>query len=284
MNGHDRPYPPSDQAAAHGVDRFRPLVMGAAVVVLLLGAVALARSGDGADEPAARASAKGAAGSKPTSSTTAPRSTAPRSTSSAPPTSASTSTTSTTAPGATGLELPRADPNSRPQAPFGVFRAGKLYLRGSVPSVQVAEGYVRKAIMVLGEGNVVVEMTLDPRAPAGPARVIVEEQFTFPLNSAAIDPKFDRLLAIGAYALEKVPEATLVITGHTDSSGSTAFNQRLSLQRAQAIVDYMVSKGIPANRIKAVGRGEAEPIADNSTLEGRMRNRRIEGTLEGIMP
>lgn len=269
-----------ERAAAVG-PRISPVVMGAAAVVLLLGALAVARSGDGTDEPAVRASAEGVTTPKTRSSTVVPSSS-----SSAPATS--DSATSTTAPeGASddaGLTLPPADPNGPPQAPFGIFTGGKLYLRGSVPSVEVAEGYQRKAIGVLGAGNVVVEMTLDPRAPAGPARVIVEEQFIFPENSAAIDPKFDRLLAIGAYALEKVPESTLVITGHTDSVGSADYNQQLSEQRAQIIVDYMVSKGIPADRIVAVGRGEAEPIADNGTPEGRARNRRIEGTLEGIMP
>ncbi len=307
MSEHDRPDSPSDEPAVGRLNRFlreseasglrahpsgeraaavgrriHPGLMGAAaVVVLLLGALAVSRSGDGDDESAVRASPGGATNPRATSSTVASASS-----SSAPATS--DLPTSTTAPAAAsqnaGLRLPPADPNGPPQAPFGIFTGGKLYLRGSVPSVEVAEGYQRKAIGVLGADNVVVEMTLDPRAPAGPARVIVEEQFTFPENSTAIDPKFDRLLAIGAYALEKVPESTLVITGHTDSVGSAEYNQQLSLQRAQVIVDYMVSKGIPADRIVAVGRGEAEPIADNGTPEGRARNRRIEGTLEGIMP
>ncbi len=289
MDQRDRPGSLPERGTTGGVDRLRPVVLGMAVVVLLFGVLAVIRGGDDGGERSVRASPNGAAsrgakdvGRRGSTSTTA----GPTSSSSASSTSASS--TSTTAPeagsGEPELTLPAADPTAPPQAPYGVFTGGKLYLRGSVPSEDIAQRYVRKATAILGAANVVVQATLDPRAPAGPARVIVEEQFTFPVDSTTIDPKFDALLAVGAVALEKIPESTLVIVGHTDSSGSADYNQQLSLRRAQIIVDYMVSKGIPADRIKAVGRGEAEPIADNRTAEGRARNRRIEGTLEGVMP
>ena len=65
-------------------------------------------------------------------------------------------------------------------------------------------------------------------------------------------------------------------TGHTDSQGSDAINNPLSKDRADAVRDYLVAQGVPATRISTVGRGEHQPIADNTTAEGRAKNRRVE--------
>lgn len=194
------------------------------------------------------------------------------------------SNTSAGSPATVPVALPEADLTRPVDPPVGYYRQGKLYLEGSVPSNEAAAGYLRKGQSVLGAGNVVMLMELDPRAPVGPARVIVQEEFQFPTGSSAMDPKFNGLLAVGAYALKKVPESTLVITGYTDDVGPAEVNRALSQERAQLVVDFMVVNGIPANRIMAVGKGEADPIGDNTTPEGRRKNRRIEGTLEGVMP
>ncbi len=89
----------------------------------------------------------------------------------------------------------------------------------------------------------------------------------------------DEILA----ALDLVPNVRVQIAGHTDSQGSDEANQVLSEQRAQAVLDYLVANGAIRDRFDIVGYGEAQPIADNSTAEGRARNRRIEFTalLEG---
>jgi outer membrane protein OmpA-like peptidoglycan-associated protein len=70
--------------------------------------------------------------------------------------------------------------------------------------------------------------------------------------------------------------ARLEISGHTDDAGKKAANKKLSQERADAVRDYLVSKGIEADRIKAVGYGDEKPIAPNDTSEGRQKNRRIE--------
>ena len=76
--------------------------------------------------------------------------------------------------------------------------------------------------------------------------------------------------------LKSNPDLKLEIQGHTDSTGSLAVNNRLSRQRAQAVKDYMVKKGIATDRLTAVGFGPAKPVAPNDTVAGRAQNRRVE--------
>ncbi|MEO8794572.1 MAG: OmpA family protein [Daejeonella sp.] len=71
-------------------------------------------------------------------------------------------------------------------------------------------------------------------------------------------------------------ETNILIIGHTDNTGSDAYNERLSNRRAEAVKAYTVSQGISTGRLTTQGRGEAEPIADNTTIEGRAQNRRVE--------
>lgn len=80
-----------------------------------------------------------------------------------------------------------------------------------------------------------------------------------------------------AKALNDVDESQkVVIEGHTDSNGDDAFNQRLSQERADSVRTYLVSKGVKAERITAVGKGESQPLATNASPEGRANNRRVE--------
>ncbi len=68
----------------------------------------------------------------------------------------------------------------------------------------------------------------------------------------------------------------IIAVGHTDSIGSDAYNQRLSVRRAEAVKAFLVSKGIERNRVYTEGKGEKQPVADNRTKEGRAKNRRVE--------
>lgn len=68
----------------------------------------------------------------------------------------------------------------------------------------------------------------------------------------------------------------MIIVGHTDSVGTEAYNHRLSLARAESVKAYLVSKGVDVKRVRAIGKGESEPVADNATREGRAKNRRVD--------
>lgn len=98
----------------------------------------------------------------------------------------------------------------------------------------------------------------------------------FAVGSAAILDESVPILDQVAASLAEAPALALEIQGHTDDSGSAEANQVLSQDRAQAVLDYLVEAGVSADRLTAVGFGEDQPIADNSTPEGQQQNRRIE--------
>jgi outer membrane protein OmpA-like peptidoglycan-associated protein len=85
----------------------------------------------------------------------------------------------------------------------------------------------------------------------------------------------DRLSQV-AEALKNQADHKIVVEGHTDSQGSDASNQTLSERRAQAVVSFLTSKGVPADQIRAQGLGPSRPVADNASAEGRANNRRVE--------
>ena len=68
----------------------------------------------------------------------------------------------------------------------------------------------------------------------------------------------------------------IIAVGHTDSVGSDAYNQKLSVRRSEAVKAYLVAKGIEKNRVYTEGKGKKQPVADNKTAEGRAKNRRVE--------
>ncbi len=99
---------------------------------------------------------------------------------------------------------------------------------------------------------------------------------TFDVGSAVIQPAFRTTLDSVSNNLTQYPNSIIDVYGHTDSTGSDSFNQRLSEQRAQAVTNYMVSRGVASARVRWQGFGETQPIADNTTEFGRSRNRRVE--------
>jgi outer membrane protein OmpA-like peptidoglycan-associated protein len=127
-----------------------------------------------------------------------------------------------------------------------------------------------------------------PPAPAVEEVVVVKEEVIvirdvhFEFDSARLTPADkERLNTIATRLKNEAPTARLTVTGHTDSVGRDAYNEKLSEQRAQSVTDYLVSSGVPqASFVSVQGAGESRPEADNSTAEGRAMNRRVEIRIE----
>lgn len=99
---------------------------------------------------------------------------------------------------------------------------------------------------------------------------------TFDVASYTLKPSFRATLDQVADSLIKYPNSLIDVYGHTDSTGSDAYNQTLSENRARTVANYLQSRGVPAARIRSQGFGETMPVADNATEEGRTKNRRVE--------
>ena len=104
----------------------------------------------------------------------------------------------------------------------------------------------------------------------------IPNDVSFDVGSAAIRPAMRGVLDPFAGSLRDDPNARISIVGHTDSSGSDAVNNPLSVDRAQSVRDYLASRGVAVTRIETAGRGEREPLADNTSDAGRAKNRRVE--------
>lgn len=99
---------------------------------------------------------------------------------------------------------------------------------------------------------------------------------TFDTGSYTLKPAFRATLDEVAKSLIEFPNSLVDVYGHTDSQGSDAYNQTLSENRARTVMNYLISKGVPAARLRSQGFGETMPVADNGTAEGRAKNRRVE--------
>lgn len=126
-------------------------------------------------------------------------------------------------------------------------------------------------------------------AAAAPAAAAAEsldlKGVSFEVNSAKLTPTSQEILDTVALQLQSrlqdAPQLSVEVSGHTDNTGNDARNQRLSQARAQAVRDYLASRGVDGSRLSAVGYGASQPLAPNDTAEGRAQNRRVELKLTG---
>jgi OOP family OmpA-OmpF porin len=127
--------------------------------------------------------------------------------------------------------------------------------------------------------------SVPPPVPPVPASAVLKKKIDellmgttmmFRINSATLLPEGNAVLNSVATILQEDPTAAFEVGGHTDNVGSEPTNQILSAQRAKAVIDYLISKGIAADRLASKGYGASRPITENSTEEGRQQNRQIE--------
>ncbi|MFQ5667082.1 MAG: OmpA family protein [Candidatus Binatia bacterium] len=125
-----------------------------------------------------------------------------------------------------------------------------------------------------------------PPAPPPPAPPVVQKKIIlrgvhFDTDKATIRPDARPILDAAAQTLKENPKVTIAVEGHTDSVASDAYNQRLSMRRAEAVRDYLAGTGIDPKRMTVAGLGESQPVASNDTRDGRAQNRRVELRVTG---
>lgn len=106
--------------------------------------------------------------------------------------------------------------------------------------------------------------------------VTVPQDLLFAVDSATVSGSQQSNLRTVAASLNRYPDTTVNVIGHTDNTGAASYNQTLSERRASAVSSVLVGAGVPASRIVSVGRGENQPIASNLNAAGRQQNRRVE--------
>ena len=168
-----------------------------------------------------------------------------------------------------------------------------LVLSGDVAD-QATKESVYNSINQLFDGQVINELIVieaipDPEATTPVTGIqcqkllnglLSAETINFDTAKASIQQSSFVLLDKLVAAAQRCPDTQFEVSGHTDASGSLAFNMSLSQQRAQVVVDYMTQAGLPTQRFTVKGYGPTKPIADNGSAEGRAKNRRIEFLIE----
>lgn len=170
------------------------------------------------------------------------------------------------------------------------WEGGRIVLVGTVDVGDTRAATLAESLAAAAAGAVSVDsagVVVDTsgeavaRLQARVAERLAAEPIVFTSASSTIDPSSEAVLQALARTLGAAPGLAVEVVGHTDDVGSATVNQRISQERAQAVVDRLVELGVDPARLTARGAGLEEPIADNTTEEGRAQNRRIELRFEG---
>ena len=125
-----------------------------------------------------------------------------------------------------------------------------------------------------------------PAAAAAPSSVkqaiTIQAEALFDFDKSVLKPAGKKSIDDAVAKMQSIDVQMVIATGHTDSIGTDAYNQKLSERRATSVKEYMVSKGIPAAKITTLGKGETQPVATNKTKEGRAKNRRVDIEFKGV--
>ncbi|MEW6382068.1 MAG: OmpA family protein [bacterium] len=151
----------------------------------------------------------------------------------------------------------------------------ELELTGAALEARRAAEEKVKALQKIFPPQQQAEVKLDPSNNI----TIVLRSINFDSGRSSLKPEHYQTLASVKQAADMFPDRKMIISGHTDFTGSSDFNRKLSQERARSVMEYLRSLGVDANRMEAIGAGETKPIASNVTAEGRRMNRRIEVTI-----
>jgi outer membrane protein OmpA-like peptidoglycan-associated protein len=159
-----------------------------------------------------------------------------------------------------------------------IFGGGKGAAIGAATGAAVGgiTGYNWQAIRNKISGDSKGTGTQVTEQQDGSLKVNIPNSISFDTNSYAIKPSFAPVLTQVAQTLNQNPEVVAQVVGHTDSTGQPAYNQTLSVNRAQSVVNQLAQDGVAQQRLGASGMGANQPIADNNTEAGRAQNRRVE--------
>lgn len=171
---------------------------------------------------------------------------------------------------AAGALLGVATGGSKRAGTGAVIGAGAGALGGYIWSQKMQEQKAAMEKATAGTG-VGVTQTADNRL-----KLDIPADISFDVGRSAVKSNLAGVLNQFANTLNANPVTSVAIVGHTDSTGSDAVNNPLSLDRANSARDYLIARGVAVNRFSTEGRGSREPVADNGTAEGRAKNRRIE--------
>lgn len=112
--------------------------------------------------------------------------------------------------------------------------------------------------------------------------VTMPQDILFATDSANLRPDLQADLAAVSRNLVQYPNSVIQIVGHTDNTGSAAYNQDLSERRARSVASSLISNGVPSNRVSSYGVGFSQPVASNNTAQGRAQNRRVDIVIRPI--
>jgi OOP family OmpA-OmpF porin len=134
----------------------------------------------------------------------------------------------------------------------------------------------RAAVAAPGAAPAAAAPAAAPAAPPVATKVTYAADAFFDFDKSVLKPEGKAKLDDLVGKIKDINLEVIIAVGHTDSVGSDAYNQKLSVRRSEAVKAYLVSKGIEKNRVYTEGKGEKQPVADNKTAEGRAKNRRVE--------
>lgn len=121
------------------------------------------------------------------------------------------------------------------------------------------------------------------KLPGNVVRVTMTNQSAFDVDSAQIKPTFHSTMDKVADVVTRYGKTTLTVVGHTDSTGSTGYNQKLSERRALSVAEYLEMRRVNGMRLAIAGKGETQPVASNDSDSGRQLNRRVEIYVEPVV-